>query len=171
PEGTFLVLPFVGPTTVRDVWRLPVDSYFDPLGWYSRNHDFRWNAQYLPSLAYLMTLRANALPLDAIIDTSYDPYAFTRDAYRQHRLYQIYYGNPPLSAIEQLQGTGPGQESGEDLDKLLEQQKAYEQSHGLNQNGMPAPAASSAQPAPTTSAGFPAGPSSSAAPAPAGSVG
>ncbi|MGH8216233.1 MAG: MlaA family lipoprotein [Rhodanobacteraceae bacterium] len=170
PEGTFLVLPFVGPTTVRDVWRLPVDSYFDPLGWYTRDHDLQWNAQYLPSLAYLMTLRANALPLDAIIDTSYDPYAFTRDAYRQHRLYQIYYGNPPLSAIEQLQGTGPEQESSEDLDKLLEQQKAYEKSHGLNQNGMPAPAASSAQPAPTTSAGMPAGPSSAEQP-PAGPAG
>jgi phospholipid-binding lipoprotein MlaA len=171
PEGPFLVLPFIGPTTARDVWRLPVDSYFDPLGWYARNHDFRWNAQYLPNLAYLVTLRANALPLDPIIDTSYDPYAFTRDAYRQNRLYQVYYGNPPLSAIEQLQGTAPGQENGEDLDKLLEQQKAYEHSHGLNQNGMPASGGSSAQPAPAASNGLPAPPTSSAVPAPAGSAG
>jgi phospholipid-binding lipoprotein MlaA len=171
PEGPYLVLPFIGPTTARDVWRLPVDSYFDPLGWYARNHDFRWNAQYLPNLAYLVTLRANALPLDPIIDTSYDPYAFVRDAYRQNRLYQLYYGNPPLSAIEQLQGTAPGQENGEDLDKLLEQQKAYEQAHGLNQNGMPASGGSSAQPVPAASTGLPAPPTSGAAPASAGSAG
>jgi phospholipid-binding lipoprotein MlaA len=109
-----------------------------------------------------VTLRANALPLDPIIDTSYDPYAFMRDAYRQHRLYQVYYGNPPLSAIERLQGTSPEEENGEDLDRLLEQQKAYEKSHGLDQNGLPAPAT---QPAPPESA---ARPSSSGLPAPAG---
>jgi phospholipid-binding lipoprotein MlaA len=165
PEGPYLVLPLIGPTTARDVWRLPVDSYFDPLGWYARDHDFRWNAQYIPNLVYLVTLRANALPLDPIIDTSYDPYAFMRDAYRQHRLYQVYYGNPPLSAIERLQGTSPEEENGEDLDRLLEQQKAYEKSHGLNQNGLPAPATSAAQPAPPASA---ARPSSSGLPAPAG---
>lgn len=163
PEGPYLVLPFVGPTTVRDVWHLPVDSYFDPLGWYARDHDFRWNAQYIPNLAFLVTLRANALPIDPIIDTSYDPYAFMRDAYRQHRLYQIYYGNPPLSAIEQLQGSAPAEENGEDLDQLLEQQKAYEKSHGINHNGVPAPAASS-QPAPSASS---APAPSSAQPAPA----
>ncbi|HJP97463.1 MAG TPA: VacJ family lipoprotein [Rhodanobacteraceae bacterium] len=167
PEGAYLVLPFIGPTTVRDVWRLPVDSYFDPLGWYVRDHDFRWDAQYIPSLAYLVTLRASALPLDPIIDTSYDPYAFMRDAYRQHRLYQIYYGNPPLSAIEQLQGSSPAEENGDDLDQLLEQQKAYEKSHGFDRNGVPAPAASS--PSPPSSSAPP--PPSSSLPVSAGSAG
>lgn len=169
PEGPYLVLPFVGPTTVRDVWHLPVDSYFDPLGWYARDHDFRWNAQYLPSLAFLVTLRASALPLDPVIDTSYDPYAFMRDAYRQNRLYKVYYGNPPLSAIERLQGSSPAEEQGEDLDKLLEQQKAYEKSHGIDHNGVPAPAASSPQPAPPTSAVPP--PASGSPPASASSGG
>ena len=163
PEGPYLVLPFVGPTTVRDVWHLPVDSYFDPLGWYARNRDFRWNAQYLPNLAFLVTLRANALPIDPIIDASYDPYAFMRDAYRQHMLYEIYYGNPPLSAIEQLQGSAPAEENGEDLDQLLEQQKAYEKSHGIDHNGVPAPAASS-QPAPSASSPPPPSSSSTSTP-------
>jgi phospholipid-binding lipoprotein MlaA len=169
PEGPYLVLPLIGPTTARDIWRLPVDSYFDPLGWYARDHDLKWNAQYLPSLAYLVTLRARALPLDSILDTAYDPYAFMRDAYRQHRLSEIYYGNPPLSAIEELQGTSPSEESGEDLDQLLEQQKAYEKTHGIDQNGVPAPAASSIPPAPASSAASPAAPSS-IEPSPAGSI-
>ncbi|MGH8190762.1 MAG: MlaA family lipoprotein [Rhodanobacteraceae bacterium] len=173
PEGPYLVLPFIGPTTARDVWRLPVDSYFDPLSWYARDHDFPWHAQYLPGIFYLVTLRARALPLDSVLDSSYDPYAFMRDAYRQHRLYEIYYGNPPLSAIEELQGSSPSEQSGEDLEQLLEQQKAYEKSHGINPNGAPAPAGSSS-PAPASSVPAPASsvppPPSSAGPASAGSV-
>jgi len=162
PEGPYLVLPFVGPTTLRDVWRLPVDTYFDPLGWYAREHDFKWHAQYLPSMAYLVTLRASALPIDPMIDSAYDPYAFMRDAYRQHRLYEIYYGNPPMAAIEQLQGTTPDENGDQDIDRLLQQQQQYERAHGINQNAAPAPAGSAATPAP-------AAPSSAAMPAPAAS--
>jgi len=164
PEGPYLVLPLVGPTTLRDVWRLPVDSYFDPMSWYAREHDFKWHAQYLPSVAYLVTLRAGALPIDPMIDSSYDPYAFMRDAYRQHRLYQIYYGNPPLSAIEQLQGTSPGENQDADIDQLLQQQQQYEAEHGINNNAAPAPAGSAG------SAAMPAAPTSAAAPAPASSI-
>jgi phospholipid-binding lipoprotein MlaA len=163
PEGPFLVLPFVGPTTLRDVWRLPVDSYFDPMGWYAREHDLKWHAQYLPSIAYLVTLRAGALSIDPLIDSAYDPYAFMRDAYRQNRLYQIYYGNPPMSAMEELQGTTPDDNSDQDIDQLLQQQQQYEQSHGINPNAVPASAASA--PAPAGTAPVPA--SGAAMPAPA----
>lgn len=170
PEGPYLVLPLVGPTTLRDVWRLPVDSYFDPMGWYSREHDLKWHAQYLPSTAYLVTLRASALPIDPMIDSSYDPYAFMRDAYRQHRLYQIYYGNPPLSAIEELQGTSPDENQDADIDQLLQQQQRYEKTHGLDNNAPPAPAGSTPPPASAGSAAMPAPPSSAAMPAPASSI-
>ncbi|MGH8125046.1 MAG: MlaA family lipoprotein [Rhodanobacteraceae bacterium] len=163
PEGPYMVLPFIGPTTLRDVWRLPVDTYFDPLGWYAREHDLKWDAQYLPSLAYLVTLRASALPLDPVLDSSYDPYAFMRDAYRQHRLYKIYYGDPPLSAIEQLQGTAPSGKNDLELDRLLRQQKAYEQSHGANRGSAPASAGSSMPPASAGSAARPAAGASSGA--------
>jgi phospholipid-binding lipoprotein MlaA len=168
-EGPYLVLPFVGPTTLRDVWRLPVDSYFDPLGWYAREHHLKWHAQFLPSIAYLVTLRASALPLDSMIDSSYDPYAFIRDAYRQHRLYQIYYGNPPLSAIEALQGTSPSQDQDNDIDELLRQQQQYEKTHGAG-GATPAPGGSAATPAAGGSVAAPA-PASSALPAPATSSG
>lgn len=163
PDGPFLVLPFVGPTTLRDVWHLPVDSYFDPMSWYAREHDLKWHAQYLPSLAYLVTLRASALPIDSMVDSSYDPYAFVRDAYRQHRLYRIYHGNPPLSAIEQLQGSSPGENENGDIDQLLLQQQEYEKAHGINDNAAPAPAASTATPVPAPS-------SSTAQPRPAASI-
>ncbi|MCK9538117.1 VacJ family lipoprotein [Dokdonella sp.] len=123
PEGPYLVLPLVGPTTARDVWRLPVDNYFDPLGWYQREHDLAFKAEYLPNFIYLITLRSRGIDAESLMQGVYDPYIFYRDAYRQRRLYEIYNGNPPVELIEQLQLQG---NDIEDIDQLLEEQRAYE---------------------------------------------
>jgi phospholipid-binding lipoprotein MlaA len=126
PEGDFLMLPFVGPTTVRDVWRLPVDSYFfDPLSYYSRNHDFKYGQYYIPQVLYLVTLRSRAIDAESFLKSAYDPYVFLRDAYRQQRLYQIYDGNPPADVIEQMQGLKDGNF---DPDELLNEQHQWEKS-------------------------------------------
>lgn len=124
PEGGYLVLPFVGPTTVRDVWRLPVDSYFfDPLSYYSRNHSFKYGQEYLPELFYLVTLRSRGIDAESFLESAYDPYVFIRDAYRQQRLYQLYDGNPPAEIIEQMQGL---KDKNFDPDELLEEQHSWE---------------------------------------------
>lgn len=129
PEGDFLMLPFVGPTTVRDVWRLPVDSYFfDPISYYSRNHDFKYGQQYVPQVLYLVTLRSRGIDAESFLASAYDPYVFMRDAYRQQRLYKNYYGNPPPEAIEQMQGLNDNQDF--DPDKLLEEQHSWERKNG-----------------------------------------
>lgn len=150
PDGPYLVLPFVGPTTVRDVWRLPVDSYADPLAWYARGHDLAWHAEYAPELVYLVSLRASLLPYDKLLDSAYDPYTFMRDAYRQYRLNMVYHGNPPLSAIEQLRGTTPEQQDKDDIEQLLDQQRQYEKAHGGGANAaapaVPAPASTAIKP-------------------------
>ncbi len=167
PDGPYLVLPFLGPTTLRDVWGWPVDSYLDPLAWYARENSFDYAAEYYPSLFYFVTLRASVLNIDSIINSAYDPYAFLRDAYRQRRLYMIYYGSPPLSVIEQLQGAGGGAESNADIDQLLQQQQEYEKTHGISENPSASPSSappssappSSSKPAPASSA-FPASASS-----------
>ncbi len=126
PEGDFLMLPFVGPTTVRDFWRLPVDSYFfDPLSYYSRNHDFKYGQYYIPQVLYLVTLRSRAIDAESFLKSAYDPYVFLRDAYRQQRLYQIYDGNPPADVIEQMQGL---KDSNFDPDELLNEQHQWEKS-------------------------------------------
>lgn len=121
PEGPYVVLPLVGPTTVRDFWRLPVDNYFDPLGWYAKDHDLRLHAEYLPNMMYLITLRARGIEAENLLQGVYDPYIFYRDAYRQRRLYDIYDGQPPEAVIDEMQGTG-----NLDVDKLLDEQHAYE---------------------------------------------
>ncbi|HET6553714.1 MAG TPA: VacJ family lipoprotein [Dyella sp.] len=130
PEGDYLVLPFVGPTTARDVWRLPVDSYFfDPLSYYSRNHDFEYGQEYLPELFYLVTLRSRGIDAESFLQSAYDPYVFMRDAYRQQRLYELYDGNPPAEIIEQMQGL---KDNNFDPDELLDEQHKWENKQQSN---------------------------------------
>jgi phospholipid-binding lipoprotein MlaA len=122
PEGPYFVLPLVGSTTGRDFVAFPVDRYaFDPLSWYINSHDFAFNAQYLPTLAYLVTLRSSAIDAEGLLEGVFDPYVFYRDAYRQRRLYKIYRGNPPMEAIQSLQGVDDV-----DVDALLKEQEKYE---------------------------------------------
>jgi len=124
PEGPYLVIPLVGPTTARDVWRLPVDSYFfDPLSIYSRNHDFKDGQYYIPQVMYLVTLRSRGIDAESFLQSAYDPYVFIRDAYRQQRLYSLYDGNPPAEIIQQMQGLN---EKGFDPDELLDEQHKWE---------------------------------------------
>ncbi|MGO4701029.1 MlaA family lipoprotein [Dyella sp. 2RAB6] len=131
PEGDFLMLPFVGPTTVRDVWRLPVDSYFfDPLSYFSRNHQFHYGQYYIPQVLYLVTIRSRAIDAESFLKSAYDPYVFLRDAYRQQRIYQIYDGNPPADVIEQMQGL---KEKNFDPDELLNEQHQWEQKQSQEQ--------------------------------------
>lgn len=137
PDGPFMVLPFVGPTTVRDVWHLPVDSYFfDPMSYFARNHDYRYQAQYWPQWLYLVTLRAGAIDAESFLEAAYDPYVFTRDAYRQRRVYLIYRGNPPAEVIEHMQGIGADDF---DPDQLLEQQHQWEKQQQPEQPPTPQP--------------------------------
>ena len=123
-EGPYLVLPLVGSTSARDIWRMPVDSYFfDPMSRYARRHDHPYGQQNWPNMFYLVTLRAGGIDAETLLSGTYDPYVFYRDAYRQRRLYLIYDGEPPLEAIQQMQGI-----EDEDIDDLLEQQRQYENS-------------------------------------------
>lgn len=137
PEGDFLMVPLLGPSTMRDVWRLPIDNYFlDPLSIYGRTHRYH-GLQYVPQAVYVVTLRARALDAEGFLESAYDPYVFLRDAYRQQRLYQIYRGNPPAAIIEQMQGLD---QDNFDPDELLEQQHQWEKSHpkqGQPKQGQP----------------------------------
>ncbi|OZB61739.1 MAG: ABC transporter [Lysobacterales bacterium 14-68-21] len=127
PEGDYVVLPFLGPTTARDFWQIPVDGYFfDPLTIYARNHSYHYGEQYIPQLVYLVNLRSRAFDAESFLKSAYDPYVFVRDAYRQRRLYKIYDGNPPTSVIDQLQGLD---QQGFDPDELLQEQHQWENKH------------------------------------------
>ena len=92
PSGPYVVLPFIGPRTIRDSGALLVDwTYFDPV--------FKRNTlnQTIANLAIKYTdVRAGLLKASNILDESIpDRYAYVRDAWLLRRQYLIYDGNPP----------------------------------------------------------------------------
>lgn len=89
-SGPYLVLPILGPSTVRDAGGRVVDIYANPPkeGMQPR---YRNAAIVMDGL----DTRVGLMQANASIDSAYDPYAFVRDAYIQNRRYNIYDGNPP----------------------------------------------------------------------------
>lgn len=147
PSGPYLVLPFLGPTTVRDFWHFPAAYFTNPMSIYTHHHHYDYGQQYLPQLVYIVSLRSRAFSAESFLKSAYDPYVLMRDAYRQHRLYKIYYGNPPASVIERMQGLD---QKNFNPAKLLQQQRAWEKKHHANPKA-PATAGSTSQPAPAAS--------------------
>ncbi|MFQ5643264.1 MAG: VacJ family lipoprotein [Thiogranum sp.] len=90
-EGWYLMLPLLGPSTVRDAAGLPLEYRIDLV---SRNTSGvpRYSAYGL----LLVSRRADLLSASDVLDSgSVDPYLQVREAYRQKRWYDIYDGNPP----------------------------------------------------------------------------
>ena len=91
-DSRYLMLPFFGPATVRDGIGRYTDSFYHPVGIYSREQ-----GQWWPIAARAIDQRARFLKQDAELDQAYDPYVLIRDVWLQNREYQIYDGDPPLT--------------------------------------------------------------------------
>ncbi len=94
PQGAYLVYPFYGPNSVRQTPDFITATATDALFWGSL---FLAPSITIP-LAVLKYTDLRARLNDAADmrdDMALDPYLFTRDAWRQHRVYQIYDGHPP----------------------------------------------------------------------------
>lgn len=81
-RGPYLVLPFLGPSTVRDTMGLPVDWVTDPLYLvdYPRTRNVVFGFYFLNRRSQLMELEEHLRG---------DHYTFMRDAYLQNRDYLI----------------------------------------------------------------------------------
>lgn len=85
PSGPYLVLPLLGPSTVRDAGGLIVDYYGNPLT-YVEPSSVSW-ALYGVNL---VNTRANLLTtVDVLSGAALDKYSFVRNAYLQRRRYLI----------------------------------------------------------------------------------
>lgn len=92
-SGPYLVLPFLGPSTVRDTAALPVDWVSDPLYHY---HDQDKNGYWQLKGLYYVDKRAGLLRASRLVEqAALDEYVFLREAYLQRRQSQVYDGNPP----------------------------------------------------------------------------
>lgn len=85
-NGAYLVLPFLGPSSLRDTTGLVVDIVaFDPIS-YIDNPRIRNQLR----LVKFIDKRAQYLPASDLLDeAALDPYVFMRDAYLQRRENQV----------------------------------------------------------------------------------
>jgi phospholipid-binding lipoprotein MlaA len=81
-DSRYLVLPFLGPSTLRDGVGIAVDSTKDNV-WQRGLDDGLWGLQILR----IVDVRAGLLPLDAERAAAYDEYALVRDGWMQRRNY------------------------------------------------------------------------------------
>lgn len=91
-SGPYLVLPFLGPSTLRDgIALIGVDTAVDPV----------WNIDRVPARNTVYSGRAvnartNALDAVQVMEeAALDKYRFVRDSYLQRRRSLIYDGDPP----------------------------------------------------------------------------
>jgi len=93
----YLVVPFFGPSTVRDSVGMVGDILVDPFFSVNKNTIY-WGFVGLR----VVDRRADLLTASKILEeAAVDPYSFLRDAYLQRRRSQIYDGNPPPDPYEQ----------------------------------------------------------------------
>jgi phospholipid-binding lipoprotein MlaA len=91
PPGPYLVLPILGPSTLRDTIALPVDTYGS-----LTNHIQDVPVRNSLFGVHVVDTRAQLLNATNLLDqAALDPYSFTRDAWLQKRRNDVYNGNPP----------------------------------------------------------------------------
>lgn len=89
--GPYLVLPLLGPSSVRDTVALPVDFKGDLV-----THIEHVPTRNSASVLRVVDRRSELLKATTMLDeVALDKYTFTRDAYFQRRRSAIFDGNPP----------------------------------------------------------------------------
>ena len=89
--GPYVVLPLLGPTTLRGIAGMPVDRQGNLIT-YVDDEGTRTGATALN----LINLRAAYLQAGDVVDgAALDKYSFVRDAYLQRERNKVYDGNPP----------------------------------------------------------------------------
>jgi len=95
PAGPYVVVPFFGPSTMRDAPSIYADGQTDLRVALHVDQSIEWTLAGLS----LVNRRAELLPFDASFDSAYDRYAFIRDAWLQRREYQVKDGKVPGGEI------------------------------------------------------------------------
>lgn len=91
PTGPYLVLPLLGPSTVRDTAALPLDMKGDLAAQF--NPESTRNSLYV---VRVIDTRANLLRATSVMEeVALDRYTFTRDAWLQKRRAEVFEGQPP----------------------------------------------------------------------------
>ncbi len=97
-EGSYLMLPFLGPSTTRDAFGQGVDSVV----LYNLYDELENDTQTEIALRIfdIVQTRAGLLSLDDQLNSAPDDYTLVRDVYLQRRQFLIHDGKPPIEDEE-----------------------------------------------------------------------
>ncbi len=97
-HGSYLVLPFFGPSSIRDGVGMVGDTVLYPPTYIKRD-SVRWGL----TAVWAVDKRQKLLPFDEALEIAPDEYLFVRDAYLQSR-YMTVYGEPAPLEEPDLEG-------------------------------------------------------------------
>lgn len=97
PQGPYLFIPLIGPSSFRDGTGLVVRTALGPIG-YIEEEAVRYSLYVL----YGVDTRARLLETTTLVEqAALDKYVFIRNAYLQRRRYLVYDGKPPPETEEE----------------------------------------------------------------------
>lgn len=133
-EGPYLMLPFLGPSNVRDFSGFIVDAAFDPLRWwgYNSNEPIIENNGIIRAAATAIDSRSrNYAQIEELEESSLDFYATVRSLYRQDRDNMI--RNGEVGDVELPDMSMEGLDDMEAMDEMgsLEDEASVEQQASL----------------------------------------
>lgn len=91
PAGPYVVLPLLGPSTLRDAPSVLADAQTD----LRVQLDLETDERAALGALSVFDRRAKLLAIDPSIEAAYDPYAFVRNVWLQRREYQVRDGEVP----------------------------------------------------------------------------
>lgn len=97
-ETNYLVLPFVGPFTMRELAGGSIESVYDPVYHYFIDVDFRERSLIFLGEKFVDYTKVADLIMD--LKNQPDPYIFARESYLQYRTNLIYNGKMPATALD-----------------------------------------------------------------------
>jgi phospholipid-binding lipoprotein MlaA len=112
PEGPFLYLPILGPSSPRDATGFGVDIVMDPFTWIGRGTNAHTDGTWARTVLDALDERSGLLDaVDSVKKTALDPYATFRSLYRQNRaakLEKLRSDNGDTAPISGSAGTNDG---------------------------------------------------------------
>jgi phospholipid-binding lipoprotein MlaA len=95
PAGPYLMLPFLGPSTLRDAPSLYADYLTDGRHYVGDNR-----VGFAFAGLSIVDRRARLIPLEEAVKEAFDPYALIRNAYLDRREYRVRDGDVPEEELD-----------------------------------------------------------------------
>jgi phospholipid-binding lipoprotein MlaA len=113
PHGAYLMVPVIGPRSVRKLVGGVVDGLYFPMSFLSFGQGVAlWGLDGIDK-------RASVLGQEKLLEQSLDPYVFAKEAYIQYEAFKFYQNSEDINLL--LEEKEQALEEGQDLDDFLDE--------------------------------------------------